>query len=237
MLFGVVFVGNYLIIPTKLKKVMNNTVIDAKTYYETTSSQLQKQKETIKKIRFASEIERITHLKEHYLGLLVDSQLADSIWQFELSFPIGTRKRKKKYITNALEYLNLFFHKHKPLFVYYRRGETHLDHEIFDIDNPMLETYAKTITAELFDKYLNNRYEGRKTVPNTSSITLTWTNKQVALVELAAAFHEAKVFNNGEISLSTIINSLAENFNLKLTQDHNRILQDIKNRKKHLIYS
>lgn len=216
---------------------MNNSVFDAKQHFETTYAQLQQQKTVIKQMSFGTSAEQITYIKEHYLPLLVDCQLAESIWQFELKFPMGSPEHKKNYINKAHDDLADFFYKHQDLFVHYRNGYTHLDSNIFQLDCSLLETYAKCISAEYLDKYFNNRYEGKINVFNDALLTLTWTNKQVALVELAHALHEVKAFNHGNISISSLVNALSNIFQVKFTQDPNRIWQDIKNRKKRQIYS
>lgn len=162
--------------------------------------------------------------------------MANSIWQFELHFPLGKAEQKKAYLQKVLDYLHDFFHQHLFWVAYYRRGDTNLDQEIFEINSHQLALYAKVISVHLFDDYLHRHYEGQRLPTDVTSTTLMWTNKQVALVELATALHEAKVFNEGQIPLSTLINTLADASHLKLTQDPNRIFQDIKNRKKRQMY-
>ncbi len=215
---------------------MNHSVIESQKHFEVTFAQLQTQKEQFKQMYFGIISEKTNYLKEHYLPLLVESKLTYSIWQFELFLPLGSINHKEKYFETAFDHLSQLFEKHRDLFVYYRKGDIAQDAEIFEIDSPSLEIYSNIITAQYFEEYLQNRYEGRSFVHSPSSVVLTWTNKQVAFVELAYSLHEAKVFNNGGISLSALINTLAETFHLKLTQDSNRTWQDIKSRKKLQIY-
>jgi len=216
---------------------MNSFIADANKQYQAAFSQLQSLQEQLSKETFADFSAQFAFFKETYLPLLVEAKLAYSIWQFELHFPLGAVEHKHKYLQNAFEYLHHFFEKHHSLFVCYRNGDTYFEADMCRVESPKLEIYANVIAALYFEEYLHQRSDSAKNLAVTqASTTLMWTEKQVAFVELVYSLYEAKAFNGGYISLTSLTNELAGFFGVKLTQDPNRIWQDIKNRKKRQTY-
>lgn len=216
---------------------MNAFIADANKQYQATFSQLQSLQEQLVKETFADFSAQFTFFKETYLPLLVESKLAYSIWRFELHFPLGAVEHKHQYLQNAFEYLHHFFEKHHSLFVGYRNGDTYFEADMCHVESAKLEIYSTVIAALYFEEYLHQRNDSAKSLTVTqASTTLMWTEKQVAFVELVYSLYEAKAFNGGDISLTALTNELAGCFGVKLTQDPNRIWQDIKSRKKRQTY-
>ena len=216
---------------------MNAFIADANNQYQAAYSQLQSLQEQLIKETFADFSAQIAFFKETYLPLLVEAKLAYSIWRFELHFPLGAVEHKHKYLHNAFEYLHHFFEKYQSLFVCYRNGDTYFEADMCHVESPQLEMYANVIAALYFEEYLHKRSDSAKPMAVTqASTTLMWTEKQVAFVELVYSLYEIKAFNGGDISLTALTNGLAGCFGVKLTQDPNRIWQDIKSRKKRQTY-
>lgn len=192
---------------------MNATITNAKKHFQTTYAQLQVLQEQITQLNFNGLSEKITFFKETYLPLLVEAKLAHSIWQFELHFPLGSTEDKKKYIKRVLQYLHQFFHQHQHQFIYFRNDDTHLEADLYTVGSPDLEIYSKVITALYFEEYLSKRVENTGGRPiNTTATTLMWTEKQVSFVELVHSLHEAKAFNNGDVTLSSLTTNFGREF-------------------------
>jgi hypothetical protein len=174
----------------------------------------------------------------------------------ELGKPVS-HSSQKSYFCEYSKVLNKFFKKHRIMVIYYRNDLTHSDElyflrnkkilldqpkiEIFYFDNDFSTlhdyTFSKIIAYENLIKWidieilqLESPVVMEKPDDYMTLDDFRWTGLKVYLIELAYSIYFARVINNGNIDIKTIINLFEKIFHINL-DDYSRTFLDIKNRK------
>ena len=84
---------------------MNNCLYESKKLHVQSESKLQNLREKYEQL---PQNEKVDFLEQIYLPELSESFYQESVWQFELRFPLGNETHEKAYFDSTFEKLNHF---------------------------------------------------------------------------------------------------------------------------------
>jgi hypothetical protein len=194
---------------------------------------------------FAVEEEEIyffKHIKPEFYAL----QLFEVSWHdLAIRKPVGTKEMVKAFFEDELLYILRFFKTNAFPYHYYKTGATELDDRYFTRDAqpggiPILEiidplpgfsttldyTFAKFIAYERLQLYLIDQLSALFTENNGGckqiGRSLKWTGESINLVELAYGIWLTGQINNGNATVTEIIEWLEEHLQVIIGTAHRR---------------
>ncbi len=233
----------YFALLSDIKKEAVSKNEKAKKIIPLTIKTLQKLKSLVLKNGFDTKEEEILFFK--VLKPKVFSQLIyyDKIKEVEETLScLGYTKDKKKYLSNELHLLGLFYQRDRDFCDYMNNNLSYLDDKYFvrnvsqsqlfddsflSIIDSDFSTYYDYKAASLlaFDSlkiYLNNKIENIYKKENTSynidaSLPkLKWTGSKIALIELIYALQASGYIDNGEAGINNLKNVFENMFDIEL---------------------
>lgn len=179
----------------------------------------------IRQYKFTNETEEITFYKEHKPRLFALYIYHASIYQIEISKPIGSKKWKRKFLQNELKKIDDFFFHNLDFYKYYRSGLSHYDKQYFTrgqgltgisvdlfspiIDHEVCTLYSLKVATMIANEGLKEYVEGEllklrdsKQIPKevvqetvNNKFQLSLSVDQIAIIIRAAV--DSKVAVNG----------------------------------------
>ena len=167
------------------------------------------------------------------------------IFTIDVSRPHTNIENLRAYYNQEIIFIKRFLERYKFLHAYYQFGMTELDHLLFirraessglhlpdkfDLD-PMFSTaadyiFGKFMALDRLSEFLQNELRNlERSVKETFSDdykVLIWTGESINLVELAYGIWLTGQINNGNASITEIINWLEVHFQIKIGKPHRR---------------
>jgi hypothetical protein len=178
-----------------------------------------------------------------------------NVYNFLMHKPAGGENIQKEYIHFELADVKRFFDHNNSFYQYYRANATdmdakyfsrsddfdvHIELEDFEEDEMYSTTHdyklSKLIANERFQDYLTLELaklenEDLLLQDNILQPELIWTTNKIDLIELIYALVAAGAFNNGNVSIRTLVDFCQQAFQIDLGSYYHRYT-DITNRKK-----
>lgn len=217
-------------------------------------------KKFIYEYTFKDESEEVLFFKYIKPEFLYDLIYHKKIYHIEINRPLGGYAELRSYFEKELVDIKNFFDKNRAFYHYYRSGRTDMDilyfsrgkrdnslyQESFSFErDPLFSTcydfkMAKVLANEKVENYILENLStirceqcANADMNGTFRQKLTWTDKQIFLIELIYALHSAKVFNYGKATLKEIVTYFELVFNIQLGTNASRTYSDMITRKNH----
>ncbi len=214
---------------------------------------LSKLKTEMKKLGFKDENAEIDFFKRIKRVPLHNLIYYTELRSFEIKFPVGSKRKKAKYINGELDKLNRFFEYNIDFIQYIDSNQVHLDEvyflrknldflrtvhlKLYNID-PEFNTSHDLLLAKLHGyrklaDYLTKRLNrlqnpSFKEIPKSQ---LKWTSSKAALTELTYALYHGGAVNHGNTDIREIATALEQTFNFSIG-DVYHTYSEIRSRKK-----
>jgi hypothetical protein len=207
---------------------------------------------------FATEAEEIHFFKKEKPRFTAEHYYAMEIFSIETARPLNDLELLKTFYEHELTYVHRFLAQNKFLYAYYQFDLTDLDHSLFirgakPVDLPMPDMiggdflfttccdglWGRFIAFERLTEWLNNEIRSlnkNEQLPasadnNVSIGTMKWTGESINLVEIAYGVWLTGQVNNGQTSITEIVEFLERAFRVRIGKPHRR-WQGIANRKR-----
>ena len=207
----------------------------------------------LKSYQFSAEEDEI-----HYFKSILPLMLALLIYytdkiEWDRVLMQNSTETIREFYERTFSKIKNFRTENKEFFDYCRNGKTHLDrfyflrsspmnmetiHQIESLRDPSCPTIHCVIVATFLAhlKQEQEMYTALTVRKNDTAVSdkekspLKWTGKVIDLIELGTALHEAKAFNDGNVSRKEMFEFFERIFNVKLGNT-SRQFQDIRLRK------
>ena len=209
-------------------------------------------KQTTLKEGFKSKEDEIQFFKEKKQNALHYLIFYTELRSFEVQCPIGSIRKKEKYINRKLEKINRFFEYNLDFIQYIDSKQEYLDEQYFLRRNLSFKrlTHLKLYTIDpefntshdlLLGKLLAYRKFADYLIKRLCKLRnpafhaspksqLKWTSSKVALTELTYALYHGGAINNGNTDIREIASALEQTFNFPVG-DIYRTYSEIRSRK------
>jgi hypothetical protein len=208
----------------------------------------------LKNHAFETVQDEITFFKEVKPNIVAKLIFYKEVLLLIATQPIDKNK-KVKHFEKKLDSINQFHRKNREFIKYIKSQSTQFDELYFtrkeykdlilndciviNQDAKLCTSHdyllAKVIAYELLALHVENRIDNLNKSCSIMNIqfnsNLHWTAKNVDLIELIYALHEAKVFDNGEADIKEITNVFEKAFQIELEDKVYGSFGDIKKRK------
>ena len=173
------------------------------------------------------------------------------LYHLESQKPQESSEAIENYYHSVLKANAHYFNRHRTFYNYYRTQGTHLDKMLFTLQGQSTElpvstpiiadsttgpkysfVLARIQALERLSHYINNEIAKLSIRQLDKSDSLIWTDSKASLVELLYALHNKGAFNNGNVSLKTVIATVETMFSINLSGYHIIYNQNIKIRRK-----
>ena len=215
-------------------------------------TELLKLKQNLRQKKFTTDEDEIHFFKEikqiplHNLIFYTEKRF------FEIQFPIGSKRKKEKYINRKLDKIHRFFEYNLDFNQYIDSKQDYLDEQYFlrkNLDfsriihlkfyniDPDFNTSHDLLLGKLLayrklvDYYIERL--NRLKTPSFQEIPksqLKWTSSKAALTELTYALYHGGAVNNGNTDIREIASALEHTFNFPIG-DVYRTYSEIRSRK------
>lgn len=178
------------------------------------------------------------------------------LFYLEALKPVGGRKKQRAYLQQALDRVDVFFHRHQFLYTYYRMGQSHLDHLFFlrdgntvpgwpdyglELDPGFSTVHSYQLSRLQAFESLRDHLQAQlqaleqgqplQAGSDGRGATLPWTDSKAALIELAYALRARGAVKNGKCDVKEVITGLEQLFDVRLGNFY-RVYQGMRIRKK-----
>lgn len=194
---------------------------------------------------FESTNNEIDFFKNYLSPILAEYLYYKEVFNLSIGMPLYPEEYKKYYQSSAKKYAS-FKKSYLEQYTYYCgrqsaedhvlfvRKEEQLNHLVdsFNFTNITLQTLARAyfLAIEKLIPQLRKTSQSPLLLPKAQR-KLSWTGKNIVLVELIYILAYSKLINNGNITISELCACFEEWFGLDLKKNVYSAFQDVKNRK------
>jgi hypothetical protein len=220
----------------------------------------EKLKRFITDTSFRNQDDEIVFFKYEKPKFTAEHFYAMEIFTIETARPLNDTATLKAFYEQELKYIHRFLEQNKFLYSYYQFDLKELDHLLFvrgakPVDIPVPELmgldpqfttccdmlWGKFMAFERLEKWLQNEISelngggAAALVPPAQPVApigaLKWTGESINLVEIAYGIWLTGQLNNGQVSITEIVEFLEAAFRIRIGKAHRR-WQGIANRKR-----
>lgn len=224
-----------------------NTLERAESSYIIVKATINELDEFMKTYIFQDEEEEIKFHKNIRPEFQTELFYYTRLYAIEKYKPQKDDKATQNYYKDVLKQHNQYFEQNRTLFTYCQSGQTYRDHVLF-VKTPRPDAYitGSTIERDYLEKegpstikanleaikqlngYILRQIEVLKHPQTHGDLDgaplLKWTATKAGLIELGYALDAAKVFNGGDSTLKTVMQTLEIAFGVNL-RDHLIVIQ------------